>query len=89
MGKIFGGILKMLVLCNFLKMLVVSDKTIHNAFRTRTTRREHFHFHHLPKLYMFVCVFLHQGCDAEPPVPDPMPDCHGETCLHQRRGHQR
>ena len=25
-GNIFGGILKMLVLCNFLKILMVSDK---------------------------------------------------------------
>ena len=32
-GKIFWGILKMLVVCNFLKILV-SDKIIHKAFRT-------------------------------------------------------
>ena len=36
-GKIFGGIPKMLVLCNFLKILMVSDKVIHKAFRTHTT----------------------------------------------------
>ena len=37
MVKIFGGILKMLVLCNFLKILMVSDKMIHRVFRTLTT----------------------------------------------------
>ena len=36
-GKISGGIPKNLVLCNFLKILMVSDKTIHKAFRTPTT----------------------------------------------------
>ena len=36
-GKIFRGIPKMLVLCNFLKIFMVSDKTIHKAFRTHTT----------------------------------------------------
>ena len=35
MVKIFGGIPKMLVLCNFLKILMVSDKIIQKAFRTR------------------------------------------------------
>ena len=35
--EFFGGIPKMLVLCNFLRILMVSDKTIHRAFRTRTT----------------------------------------------------
>ena len=34
-GKIFGGIPKSLILCNFLQM--VSDKIIHKAFRTHTT----------------------------------------------------
>ena len=33
----FGGIPKMLVLCNFLKKLMVSDEKIHRAFRTHTT----------------------------------------------------
>ena len=48
----------MLVLCNFLKILMVSDKTIHRPFRTHTTLyktkpiRENFNFHHLPKLYI-------------------------------------
>ena len=47
----------MLVLCNFLRKLMVSDKKIHRAFRTPTTLstkpiREIFHFHHLPKLYI-------------------------------------
>ena len=47
----------MLVLCNFLKILMVSDKMLHKAFRTRTTLltkpiREIFHFHYLPKLYI-------------------------------------
>ena len=48
---------KLLVLCNFLKMLMVSDKTVHRAFRSRRTLwtkpiREIFHFHSLPKLYI-------------------------------------
>ena len=36
-GNIFGGIPKILVLYNFLKILMVSDKMIHGAFRTHTT----------------------------------------------------
>ena len=32
----FGGHPKLLVLCNFFKMLMVSDKMIHRAFRTAT-----------------------------------------------------
>ena len=36
-GKLFDGIPKILVLCNFLKVLLVSHKTIHKAFRTHTT----------------------------------------------------
>ena len=32
-GKIFGGIPKILVLCNILKMLMVSDKMFHRAFK--------------------------------------------------------
>ena len=57
MVKNFGGIPKMLVLCNFLKILMVSDKMIHRAFRTHTTLetkpiREIFHFHYLPKIYI-------------------------------------
>ena len=51
------GIQKMLVVCNFLKILMVSDKMIHRAFSTHTTLltkpiREIFHFHDLPKLYI-------------------------------------
>ena len=47
----------MLVLCNFLRKLMVSDKEIHRAFRTHTTLytkpiREICNFHHLPKLYI-------------------------------------
>ena len=47
----------MLVLCNFLRKLMVSDKKIHRAFRTYTTLwtkpiREILNFHHLPKLYL-------------------------------------
>ena len=65
----------MLVLCNFLRKLVVSDKKLHRAFRTRATLfffltkfiREIFHFHHLPKLYIgFKVRFLkdeHFICD--------------------------
>ena len=37
MVRFSGGIPKMLVLCNFLEILMVSDKIIHKAFRTRTT----------------------------------------------------
>ena len=56
-GRIFRGIPKMLVLFYFLRKLMVSDKKIYRAFRTRTTLetkpvREIFHFHHLPKLYI-------------------------------------
>ena len=45
-----GGMPKMLVLCNFLKILMVSDKTLHRAYRTHKTLqtkpiREIFHFH--------------------------------------------
>ena len=30
-GRIFGGIPNMLVFCNFLEILMVSDKTIHSS----------------------------------------------------------
>ena len=51
-----GGIPIILVLCNFLRKFMVSDKKSHRAFRTHTTLyirpiREIFHFHYLPKLY--------------------------------------
>ena len=36
-GKIFRGVPKFLVLYNFLKIFMVSDKTIHKAIRTRAT----------------------------------------------------
>ena len=46
------------VLCNFLRKLMVWNKKIHRALRTPTTLmnniipiREIFNFHHLPKLY--------------------------------------
>ena len=39
-GSIFGASPKMLVLCNFIRKLMVSDKTIHRAFRTHTTLRK-------------------------------------------------
>ena len=47
----------MLVLCNFLKVLMVSDEMIHRAFRTHATLqtkpiREIFYIHYLPKLYI-------------------------------------
>ena len=46
----------MLVLCNFLKILMVSDKSIHKAFRTRKTiwtkPIRYFFFHYLPELYI-------------------------------------
>ena len=37
MGDFSGGIPNILVLCNFLRKLTVSDKKIHRAFRTHTT----------------------------------------------------
>ena len=63
MVKFSGGIPKMLLLCNFLKILMVSDKTIHRAFRTHATLqikpiRENFHVHYLPKLYTGFNVYL-------------------------------
>ena len=36
MVKLSGGIPKIVVLSNFLKILMVSDKTIHKAFRSHT-----------------------------------------------------
>ena len=50
-----GGIPKMLILCNFLRILTVSDIMIHRAFRTHTSLyakpiKDIFHFHYLPKL---------------------------------------
>ena len=36
-GKILGGIPEMFVLCRFLKILMVSDKTIHKAFKNHKT----------------------------------------------------
>ena len=48
----------MLGLCNFLKMLMVSDKTIHKDDKThinnsinKTHLKKNNHFHCLPKLY--------------------------------------
>ena len=35
--KNFGGHPENVSLCNFLRKLMVSDKKIHRAFRTRTT----------------------------------------------------
>ena len=35
-GRILGGIPIMLVLCNFLRKLMVSNKKIHRALRTHT-----------------------------------------------------
>ena len=45
----------MLVLCNFLKILMVSDKTIHRALvlmqlYKHNSLENFFHFHHLPKV---------------------------------------
>ena len=47
----------MLVLCNFLKILMVSDKMIQRAFRTHTTLKtkpstDSFFSHYLAKLYI-------------------------------------
>ena len=51
--KIFGGIPKMLFLCNFLKILMVSDKLITRLLELvqlyeQTPLDKIFHFHHLP-----------------------------------------
>ena len=35
-GRIFGGLPKIFVLCNFLRKLMVSVKKIHRAFGTHT-----------------------------------------------------
>ena len=43
MGIILGGIPIMLVLCNFLRKLIVSNKKIHRALRTRTTLMNNTH----------------------------------------------
>ena len=46
-----------LIVCKFLKILMVSDKTIHKVFRIKLykfvnkTIREFSYFHYLPKLY--------------------------------------
>ena len=37
MVELWGGIPKIVVLCNFLKILMVPDKNIHKACRTHTT----------------------------------------------------
>ena len=57
MVEFSGASKKKLVLCNFLRILMVSDKIIHRAFRTRTTLqtkaiREIFNLHYSPKLYI-------------------------------------
>ena len=60
---------KLLVLCKILKILMVSAKTIHKAFRFRTHATLFkqnkleilFNFHYLPKLYngfKHCCSFL-------------------------------
>ena len=41
-GRILGGIPIMLVLCNFLRKLMVSNKKIHRALRTHTTTYEQY-----------------------------------------------
>ena len=59
-GEIFGGIPKMLVFCNFLKILTVQTNLFtlnYRAFRTPVTLltkliREIFNFLYLPKLYI-------------------------------------
>ena len=38
-GKFFGGNLKMLILCNFLKILMVSDKIIHRALLVQLSKQ--------------------------------------------------
>ena len=59
-GNIFKGIPKMLVLCNFLKILMVWGKMIHRAFSSQlliqlykqNPLQKFFIFHYLPKLYI-------------------------------------
>ena len=57
-GTIFGGIEKMpFSVCNFLKILMVSDKTIYKVCRIHKSLstkpiREVFDVHCLPKLYI-------------------------------------
>ena len=53
-GKIVGGIPKMLVFCNFLQILMVSDKMIHKAFRIHKTylKQNPLGFYYLPQLYI-------------------------------------
>ena len=55
-GKNFGGMPKILVLCSFLNILMLSDKMIHRVLTFHKTlfitkpKRGKFHFHYLPKL---------------------------------------
>ena len=49
-GRILGGIPIMLVLCNFLQKLMVSNKKIHRALRTHTTLNEQYP---LEKVFIF------------------------------------
>ena len=42
-GRIIGGIPIILVLCNFLRKLMVSSKKIHRALRTHTTLMNNTH----------------------------------------------
>ena len=43
MGELSGAIPIILVLCNFLRKLMVSNKKIHRALRTRTTLMNNTH----------------------------------------------
>ena len=53
MVRFFGGIPKMLVLCNFLEILTVSDKTMELIQLYKQNPLEiFFNFHYLPKLYI-------------------------------------
>ena len=62
-GKMLGGIPKTLVLCDFLKILMVSDKMIHKwrlleliqLYQNETQIRENFHFQ-----YLFLTLYYHQ-----------------------------
>ena len=64
---LIGASTKMLVLCNFLKILMVSDKMICRAFRTRATLYkqtpigELYNFHYLPLLYIGFNLHLSSG----------------------------
>ena len=72
MVEFLEGIPKMLVLCNFLRKLIVSDKTIHGAFRTQFLQL--YEENQLGKFFIFTIYQNYTGCPpksgtADFPVP--------------------